>query len=65
MDEANLIAWFFQNWDTVVLVILIADKVVAITKNPYDDLILTLIKGALKPLGSLLSSKKEEEKKED
>ncbi len=63
MDEANLIAWLLQHWDTVVLVILVADKVVAVTKNPYDDLILTIIKGVLKPFGSLLSSKKDDEDK--
>jgi hypothetical protein len=62
MENVKLATWVAQNWDTVLLLILVADKIVAITPTPYDDLILTVIKGVLKPFSALLSNKIEEEK---
>jgi len=52
--------WVIQNWDMFLLLLLIADKIVAITPTPYDDLILTTIKSVLKPFSALLSNKVEE-----
>ena len=67
MENVKLVTWLIQNWDTVLLLLLVADKVVAITPTPYDDLILTAIKSVLKPFKTLLSGKmnEEEEKKEE
>ena len=36
-----------ENWDLILLVILIADKIVAATPTKYDDLILTAIKSVI------------------
>lgn len=50
--------WMIANWEWVVLCLLIADKIVAVTPTPWDDMILTAIKSAFKavfkkPLGLL------------
>ena len=65
MPNVELATWLIQNWDTVLLLILVADKIVAITPTPYDDLILTAIKTVLKPFSALLSNKIEEEEKKE
>ena len=62
MDNVTVLTWVIQNWELVLLILLVADKVVAITPTPYDDIILTAIKAALKPL---LPGNKTEEKKEE
>lgn len=53
----NTILW-------LLVIVLVADKVVAVTPTPYDDLILTTAKGVFKTFWSLLSGKKEEKKEE-
>lgn len=75
----DIILWPVKFWYTTLLVILIADKIVAITPVPWDDLIVTAAKKiinqiksfidnliasiVIKPIESLF--KKDEEKKED
>lgn len=39
--------WIIANWEYVLLGIMVADKIVAMTPTKHDDLILTAIKGAL------------------
>lgn len=40
--------WIINNWEWIIMGILVADKIVAATPTKWDDLILTSIKGALK-----------------
>jgi len=40
----DIILWPVKAWYTLLLIILIADKIVAITPFPWDDLIVTSIK---------------------
>jgi hypothetical protein len=40
----DIILWPVKAWYTTLLVILIADKIVAITPVPWDDLIVTVAK---------------------
>ena len=74
----DIILWPVKFWYTTLLVILIADKIVAITPVPWDDLIVTSIKKVMDKIKSLMDNliasivvkpiealfKKEEEKKE-
>ena len=74
----DIILWPVKFWYTTLLVVLIADKIVAITPVPWDDLIVTSIKKVMDKIKSLMDNlitsivvkpiealfKKEEEKKE-
>jgi len=40
----DIIIWPIKVWYTIILVVLIADKIVAMTPVPWDDLIVTSIK---------------------
>ncbi len=40
--------FILANWEIVLLVLLIADKIVAATPNKYDDIFVTAVKSALK-----------------
>ena len=42
--------FIIENYQLIALIILVADKVVAMTPNRYDDMIITAIKGAFKTL---------------
>ena len=39
--------WILENWEWVLLGLLVADKIVAATPCKWDDLIITAIKEAL------------------
>lgn len=39
--------WILENWELIALIIMILDKIVAKTPNPYDDIIFTSIKESL------------------
>jgi hypothetical protein len=39
--------WVLKYWEIIVIGILVLDKIVAVTPNKYDDLILTAIKSAI------------------
>ncbi len=43
-----MMEWLIFHWEWVALGLLVADKVVAATPMKWDDLILTVIKGALR-----------------
>jgi len=74
----DIILWPVKFWYTTLLVILIADKIVAITPVPWDDLIVTAAKKItekimsfidntiasiiIKPVQLLFNNKDEEEK---
>lgn len=40
----DIFLWPIKVWYTIILVVLIADKIVAMTPVPWDDLIVTSIK---------------------
>lgn len=75
----DIILWPVKFWYTTLLVILIADKIVAITPVPWDDLIVTAVKKVMDKIKNLIDNliasivvkpieslfKKEEEKKEN
>ena len=42
--------FIIENYQLIALILMVADKVVAMTPNPYDDMIITAIKGAFKTL---------------
>lgn len=74
----DIILWPVKFWYTTLLVILIVDKIVAITPFPWDDLIVTSAKKIMDKIKSFIDNviasivvkpiealfKKEEEKKE-
>ena len=40
--------FLISNWEIVTIVILVIDKVVALSPTPYDDMIWSSVKGLLK-----------------
>ena len=40
--------FLINNWEIVTIVILVIDKVVALSPTPYDDMIWSSVKGLLK-----------------
>ncbi len=40
--------WILSHWSYIVVILLAADKVVAATPTPWDDIILSAIKSVLK-----------------
>ena len=51
-QSGGLVGWLLANWTWLLpWVLLLVDKIVTVTPTPYDDLILTAIKGALKSVG--------------
>ena len=52
----DLILWPVRVWYTILLVILIADKIVAITPMPWDDLIVTAVKKLMEKIKSATDS---------
>lgn len=52
----DIILWPIKAWYTILLVILIADKIVAITPFPWDDLIVTVVKKTINQVKSLIDN---------
>lgn len=52
----DLILWPVKAWYTTLLVILIADKIVAITPVPWDDLIVTSAKKIMDKIMSIINN---------
>jgi len=52
----DIILWLVKAWYTILLIILIADKIVAITPCPWDDLIVTSAKKMSKIVMSLIDN---------
>jgi len=52
----DLILWPVKTWYTIVLVILIADKIVAVTPFPWDDLIVTGAKKIMEKIKSMMDN---------
>jgi len=52
----DLILWPVKTWYTIVLVILIADKIVAVTPVPWDDLIVTSAKKVMEKIMSIIDN---------
>jgi len=52
----DIILWPVKAWYTILLVILIADKIVAITPVPWDDLIVTSAKKITKLIMSAIDN---------
>lgn len=52
----DLILWPIRVWYTILLVILIADKIVAVTPIPYDDLIVTAAKKLMEKIKSIIDN---------
>lgn len=52
----DLILWPIRVWYTILLVILIADKIVAVTPIPYDDLIVTAAKKIMEKIKSTIDN---------
>lgn len=50
----DLILWPVKTWYTFVLIILIADKIVAVTPVPWDDLIVTSAKKIMNMIRSII-----------
>lgn len=42
-----MIEWLMNNWQMVTIIILVMDKVVAMSATPYDDMLWSSIKGLL------------------
>lgn len=45
-----MIEWLTTNWQIVTIVILVVDKLVALSPTKMDDLLWTSVKGLLKKL---------------
>jgi hypothetical protein len=52
----DIILWPVKAWYTTLLVILIADKIVAITPVPWDDLIVTAAKKVTEKIMSFIDN---------
>lgn len=52
----DIILWPVKAWYTTLLIILIADKIVAITPVPWDDLIVTAAKKVTNKIMSLIDN---------
>jgi hypothetical protein len=52
----DIILWPVKTWYTILLIILIADKIVAITPVPWNDLIVTLAKKITTLIMSLIDN---------
>lgn len=52
----DILLWPVKFWYTTLLVILIADKIVAITPVPWDDLIVTAAKKITEKIMSLIDN---------
>lgn len=52
----DIILWPVKMWYLTLLVILIADKIVAITPVPWDDLIVTSAKKIMKKIQSFIDN---------
>lgn len=52
----DIILWPIKFWYTTLLVVLIADKIVAITPVPWDDLIVTSVKKVMEKIKSLMDN---------
>lgn len=52
----DIILWPVKAWYTTLLVILIADKIVAITPVPWDDLIVTAAKKVTNQIMSFIDN---------
>lgn len=48
--------WIFANWEWIMLIFYVAEKIVKLTKWPYDDIIIDIIGAAI---GRLATKKKE------
>lgn len=57
MDQ-SVITLILDNWELITIFILLLDKIVAMTPTPYDDMIVTAIKGAIEKMaGKKLNAK--------
>jgi len=52
----DILLWPVKAWYTTLLIILIADKIVAITPIPWDDLIVTAAKKVTEKIMSLIDN---------
>lgn len=52
----DLILWPVKYWYAVLLILFIADKVVAITPIPYDDIIVTFIRGIVNKISAAVNA---------
>ena len=52
----DLILWPIRVWYTILLVILIADKIVTVTPIPWDDLIVTAAKKLMEKIKSIIDN---------
>ena len=52
----DIILWPVKAWYTTLLIILIADKIVAITPVPWDDIIVTVAKKITNKIMSLIDN---------
>lgn len=52
----DIILWPIKFWYTTLLIVLIADKIVAITPVPWDDLIVTSIKKVMEKIKNVMDN---------
>jgi len=52
----NILLWPVKVWYTILLVVLIADKIVAMTPVPWDDLIVTSVKKLVEKVQGMIDN---------